>query len=500
MNENMEYLAQIKKKYDNDRRYFVVFADILFDNGKIEQAEQIVFENLQKFVNSISGILILSKILIKKKNYQKVLFVLEAILKNGKKSAKIYRLCAEAAMELGEQKKAEYYLAELKKIDPLDSMVKAVITSSTLAEDPSLEETKDEEISSLSSESEDEVEYFGREAHFRPKNRLEYDDSISDDELLEKEGVKKEAIEELFAIHSNGSSLDNDLNIEQSDNEFDENESVLEEKINLKKSSAVDDFFRDKIDSAEIDFKDAKKKENKKKDSDISFLLTEDDTYDLIEESREKTADLNVEPFKRKEVKTVVEEENHFIDEQLFNADTSASVGENILRQQNEMDLLDEKRNLDLDGAVDDGVEREKSSSSSRVDDEKSFKKVVVDKVLGDDNTLKKRDMKIVTSTLGEIYSAQGEYHKSKEIYYQLLKKDPDNQKHKINYIEAEFGMASARINEELEYYRNLTEKHPDNKKYSDRYKSYFAELEILKKEKDNKIAELRSQEKAAKE
>ena len=60
--------------------------------------------------------------------------------------------------------------------------------------------------------------------------------------------------------------------------------------------------------------------------------------------------------------------------------------------------------------------------------------------------------------------------------------------------------MASARINEELEYYRNLTEKHPDNKKYSDRYKSYFAELEILKKEKDNKIAELRSQEKAAKE
>jgi len=506
MNENIEYLAQIKKKYDNDRRYFAVFADTLLDNGKTEQAEQIVFENLQKFVNSISGILVLSKILIKKKNYQKALSILEAILKNGKKSAKIYRTCAEITMEIGDRKKTEYYLIELKKVDPLDSMVKSMVASSIVEEDLLSEENEEKEVFPLFSESEEkvesEVEPFARESHLRPKDRLEYDDSISDDELLEREGVKKEAIEELFAIHSNGSSLDDDLHIEQFDNDFDEDEdededeNVLKEKLNLKKSSVIDDFFRDKTHSDETDPKEMEKGkkeheiEKEKDDSEISFLLTEDDTYDLVEESREKTAIINVEPFKHKKIEVEVKEENNLTNEQHFNADILTASSENILQRQDELDFLDEERSLDSDETPE-GEPEKKSSPSFCIDDENSFKKVVVDKVLGDDNTPKKRDMKIVTSTLGEIYSAQGEYHKSKEIYYQLLKKDPENQEHKINFIEAEFGMASARINEELEYYCNLTKKHPDNRKYSDRYKSYSAELELLKKEKDAKIAGL---------
>ena len=498
MNENIEYLAQIKKKYNNDRRYFAIFADTLLDNGKTEQAEQVVFENLQKFVNSMSGILVLSKILIKKKNYQKALSVLEAILENGKKSAKIYRTCAEIAVEIGDRKKAEYYLVELKKVDPLDSMVKSMIAASVVEEDLLSEEDKKEEVSPLLSESkeegESEVDPSSGESHLRPKDRLEYDDSISDDELLEREGVKKEAIEELFAIHSNGSSLEGDLHIEQFDDDFNEDESVLEEKLDLKKSSVIDDFFRDKTHSDEIDYKEMEKGkkeyETEKDDSEISFLLTEDDAYDLVEENREKTAIINVEPFKHKKIEIEAKEEESLINERHLNTDTLTTPNEKILQRQDELDFLDEERSLDSDETLE-GEPEKGSSPSFCIDDDKNFKKVVVDKVLGDDNTPKKRDIKIVTSTLGEIYSAQGEYHKSKEIYYQLLKKDPDNQEHKINLIEAEFGMASARINEELEYYRNLTKKHPDNKKYSDRYKSYSAELELLKKEKDAKIAGL---------
>ena len=43
----------------------------------------------------------------------------------------------------------------------------------------------------------------------------------------------------------------------------------------------------------------------------------------------------------------------------------------------------------------------------------------------------KKSAPKIVTPTLGEIYTAQGQYDKALAVFEELLQKDPDNERYK---------------------------------------------------------------------
>lgn len=187
------------------------------------------------------------------------------------------------------------------------------------------------------------------------------------------------------------------------------------------------------------------------------------------------------------------------------------SFNENrILRSYDEIDLLEEERvynqagdiSFKEDDSSDKGSEKvdtseleyKKNSDSNRpigilIDDDKNFKKVVVDNVIGDKN-IPTRDNKIsiVTPTLGEIYSTQGEYQKSKDIYIKLVQKEPNNIEHKVNLYIAEYNIVKARINVELDYYKNLLETHPNNEKYKSRYNNFKTELKKVKTETNKKI------------
>jgi len=162
--------------------------------------------------------------------------------------------------------------------------------------------------------------------------------------------------------------------------------------------------------------------------------------------------------------------------------DSSAS----LLRTYDDIDLVEEERIYAQADESENGADF--SGGSIQIDADNSFKKVVVDKVMGESEIPKKRSFKIATSTLGEIYSAQGEYHKAKENYYELMTKDPDNSDYRIKFTQAEFNIAAIRINEELDYYRNLTDQFPDMIKYRERYESYQNEYNNLKAELDQKI------------
>ena len=187
--------------------------------------------------------------------------------------------------------------------------------------------------------------------------------------------------------------------------------------------------------------------------------------------------------------------------------ETELSFNENkILRAYDEIDLLEEERvykqagNLSIpeeNNESEDNNSFENDSNNSTgilIDDDVNFKKIVVDKVIGDTDTPKsEKKISIVTPTLGEIYSSQGEFQKSKEVYQKLVQKDPDNLEHRVNLIKAEFNITKARITVELDYYKNLLRSHPENEKYKTRYKNFVIELEKVKKDTEHKIVSLKN-------
>lgn len=162
---------------------------------------------------------------------------------------------------------------------------------------------------------------------------------------------------------------------------------------------------------------------------------------------------------------------------------------QNLLRGYDDIDLVEEERVYARADDAENGEEH--SGGTIQIDIDNSFKKVVLDKVIGESETPKKRSFKIATSTLGEIYAAQGEYHKAKENYYELMTKYPDNIDYRIKFINAEFNIAAIRITEELEYYKNLMDQYPDMTKYRDRFESYQNEYNNLKLELEQKIETL---------
>ena len=177
-----------------------------------------------------------------------------------------------------------------------------------------------------------------------------------------------------------------------------------------------------------------------------------------------------------------------------------------ILRAYDEIDLLEEERVFkqanDMSSKESDNIKNEVTKDSSEVannstgiliDDDKNFKKVVVDKVIGDIKKPKNSNkISIVTPTLGEIYSSQGEFQKSKEVYQKLIQKEPENLKHKINFQIAEYNIAKARITVELDYYKNLLDTHPENQKYKSRFDNFKEELKKIKNETNEKIDNLK--------
>jgi len=219
----------------------------------------------------------------------------------------------------------------------------------------------------------------------------------------------------------------------------------------------------------------------------VSVAVEQEAEFDLVEDIRKSGEFDSLETMMKQHDQTTAAEQNFAelpdsVIPQHERADSSAS----LLRSYDDIDLVEEERIYAQADELENGSDM--AGGSIQIDVDNSFKKVVVDKVMGEAEIPKKRSFKIATSTLGEIYSAQGEYHKAKENYYELMSKDPDNSDYRIKFIQAEFNIAAIRINEELDYYRNLTEQFPDMIKYRERYESYQNEYNNLKAELDQKI------------
>jgi len=291
---------------------------------------------------------------------------------------------------------------------------------------------------------------------------------------IDKEKKKKKE-ERRFIQHKDMELEDIDL-IEEARNQDEENNetSVTENKI---VGSHKDIEINKKIDLLD------KKPVTKPIEIDKFITVTEEDDKNS-----------NSDDFEQTEKRESIKEK-----------ETELSFNENkILRSYDEIDLLEEERvyrqagNLSLsedgdDIDYDNFDEENNNSTGILIDDDVNFKKVVVDKVIGDTESPKSiNKISIVTPTLGEIYSAQGEFQKSKEVYQKLVQKEPENLDHKINLITAEFNLTKAKITVELDYYRNLLETYPDNEKYKSRFKNFETELEKVKIDTNKKIDELK--------
>lgn len=304
---------------------------------------------------------------------------------------------------------------------------------------------------------------------FEPlEEKKEFDDSFVEDTYFQEKQSEKFPERDLELAE-----LMNDDKTEEKEEEF--NDSFVEETHYKNKLQKISAF----IESQEVneDLADKLRKEIEDEE------LLESSKEDLLKESN-PLVDLN--PELKERVKNIIP-----------SIPTDSGINKNnILRAFEDIDLVEEERVLTRIDSGDHNNKKETlndTKSGILIDNEDSFKTKIVDKVLEGEEKPRKKNIKIATSTLGEIYSSQGEYQKAKETYLNLLKQYPDNLDFRKKYLEAEFKAGASRLKEEIDYYKELTEKYPDNESYQKRFKQFnkeYSNLETEFKEKIKKITE----------
>ncbi|MBN1968983.1 MAG: tetratricopeptide repeat protein [Candidatus Delongbacteria bacterium] len=487
----MDQISDFKKKFKTEKFYFIRLAEHYFENGEIKKCEKLMTDYGYEYENFVSVDILRAKILQKSKKFEESLTILERLAVLEPKNQLVFELMGEAYLGLGISEKYRDCLKKIYETDPFNKSVKTLLGYDNRKSIVDYEETS-------IGKSDEKVDPEFEENELVIKSGSSY----ASDMRSHKEVLTNKRIEALKnfknKIHRNENLNEDDIennlkphvDIVSHFEEFEEKEETLKglddnlqnEEIKVENDVILPDLSMD--NDPAYNFKEIEKETSSEMSPEKSERPSDDvDVFDLLEEEvtpNEKLVEASDE-YNEEELKKIIQKSAILNEEEL--SEFSQSV-----KFYNDIDLVEEERVFSTEND-----EEATNRLGFIVDEESNFKKVVVDSLVKPDKKVQtKKQIKIATTTLGQIYDAQGKYQEARDNYKEMLQKDPNNIDYKIKLVDAEFNIGRTRVEEEMNYYTALLDKFPENKKYLDRFKKFKEELDYLKKERDDKVNKLK--------
>lgn len=524
---NIDYKKQIKsceQLVKKNQIYLPLLLECYLEIGKTTKAEKLISKYSDKETDNLAFLLLAAKTFIQTQHLEKADIFIKKALKIDKYNVKAYQIKSELALEDGDRKKYLESNADIKKYDPFYSKLNKLndileeqfpFNSEIIQSENNI--TKPE-VNNINDNSFTDNKDLRMPIDLENENKQEkgiYFQTKTEEKLLPKEDyyVRSKKIPE--GGFNFDHLTDKNNNNKQSSKEFDDSfvEAVCFDKSQQEEKDQIDDFsdiINEDNDSSTQKFNDSFVEDShyKEKLNKISaFIESQEIDNDLASQLRKEIEDEELVEKEEKELQkkpklsNEISKSEHIIEKtSKIKEKISSDIGineNNILRAFEDIDLVEEERVFSSLGNNNTNNEELQDDDFIKggilIDDKPNFKTEVVDKVLGNQETPRKKNLKIATSTLGNIYSTQGEFQKAKETYLNLLKQYPDNLDYRKKYLQAEYDAGISRISEELNYYKELSIKFPENENYLKRLKQFQKENDDLTKEyqlKINKITE----------
>lgn len=390
---------------------FARLADAYLQLEKIDEAIKICEDGIKRYPFYATGHYVLGKSYLAKKLYEQAEKEFKRVLLFDPKFLSAHKNYGDLMKEIGWENTCETSYRKILQIDPLDESAREKVREFDLKNTEAVQ--KDKERTS-------EIELGDHpEQTAQTANDLE----LPDEKVDKIDSMPVSAVED-------------DLLFEQEEEKHDqENDPSIGQE---QESLTVDTPEPEEI-VPELD---------KEKEEEFSYLLDDIFKDDVIEEPVNNSNVLVDEKVNGSDITTIddVEDSSNVVTESSIEADLQHAVTQQKLKQEPIQPVDDEIQEPSLDdvslpslgGEAEAGVNTQENFESGQEmtdypDPFGDLKPPSIESELkkSKKNTLRKKknnSEKIVTPTLGEIYTAQGQYGKAIDVFETLLKKYPDNE------------------------------------------------------------------------
>ncbi len=389
---------------------FARLADAYLQLEKVDEAIKICEAGTKKYPFYATGHYILGKSYLAKKLYEQAEKEFKRVLLFDPKFLSAHKNYGDLMKEIGWENTCEMSYRKILQIDPLDESAREKVREFDLKNTEAVQKDK-ERTSEIEPGERPEQNAQTTNDFEHPEEKVDKIDSmpvsaVEDDLLFEQEEEKQDQENEPPVGHEQESVTVDSSEPEQTVPELDKEK---EEEF----SYLLDDIFKDDVIEEPVNNSNSFLDE-KLNGSDITTIDDGDDTNVVTESSIE--ADLQYTATQQKLKQDPIQSVDNEIQEPSLDDASSLSLGEvakDSLNAQEGFEPGEEMTDYpDPLGALQPpSIENELKKSKKNTPGKK-----------------KNNSEKIVTPTLGEIYTAQGQYGKAIDVFETLLKKYPDNE------------------------------------------------------------------------
>ncbi len=469
--ETINFLRQ-KLEKNPKSILFARLADYYLKQKRINEALQLCSQGIENNPDYITGNYILAKIYMTMGEHEQAEAEFKKVISHDRYYLSAHKHLGDMMVKIGWENKAINHYKDILQLDPLEE--EAVQMLETFSSEETSDEINFSEEEFPTSEDTIEPEEQSKETDMNSSEidkelRKVFDEDDSSYEISKKD-IELEEVTSQDESPSANSKLENleyelpdDLNkgeIPQAqltpETEKQEKSNEFQEEVSGEKESVT---WNIPEDLTEKNVPSEKKEKEELQNLEITKPSDEEEEIDQsLDETVTITKDSSAEKISDTEIKTSPENENNLKEtakkETDKETDLSSEDSKETLSEISESEekhdqpelsqpLIEEKEEgpqetqlpSDQDQSTKDTAEQKKQDEPHEPEKQKTDSDEK-EKQSGDKNPYKEDNL--VTSTLGEIYSAQGQLSKAIEVYKKLLEKNPDKKEYenKIQKLE----------------------------------------------------------------
>ena len=358
---------------------FARLADSYLKEGRVDEAIELCKEGLQYHPSYVTGTFVLGKAYIAKGDYEKAEEELKKVLSYDRQYLSAHKLLGDLMTKLGWENKAALHYKDILRIDPLEEKIRQLVE--TLSPESELQEVAPNEEKIIEEE----------------ENKEEYISNSEDEKIIENDIVEdwKEELEKAFPEKESETSTDI---FEEQTSQQEESETLVPEETKQQDENKEEEFF--------FDFSEIEEENKSPEESSPSPLLEKNKTTEQTEQT-EQTEETEETPL-------------------LFEEEVTPEKYEN---ETSTIPPTEEPRSEETNPPIpppDEAIQKtEENKESPSPASEKEQHEQGAQEPEPPTHNKGKKEKQIVSPTLGEIYTAQGQYAKAIKVYETLLEKKP---------------------------------------------------------------------------